>query len=198
MNPAPPFDPLPPGADGVDWRRLLPVSLRKAHRQPPTDLLAVDLLIRLSASARAVHAGFMRKFGPAGFNDHKFIVLVVLSAFAPEPSTASRLAEYAAVTRASMTKVLDDLERRRWIERHRDSDDRRSLRVHLTPNGQRSIVDAASLYVSLAADLVGDLPSADLAAFARICARLHTASSALPGESSVRNSESTPTLDDSS
>jgi DNA-binding MarR family transcriptional regulator len=82
-----------------------------------------------------------------------------------------------------MTKVLDDLERRRWIERRRDPDDRRMLRVHLTSAGQRAAADAASRYVRLAADLVRPLRSADLAAFTRICAGLYTAGNALHGNS---------------
>ena len=160
---------------------MLPVCLRKARHRPPADPAAVELLLGFSASARAVQAGLMREFG--GLTDHKFIVLVVLSALAPEPSTSSRLARYAAITRPSMTKVLDDLERRRWIERRRDPDDRRMMRLHLTPAGQRAAAEAASRYVRLAADLVRPLRSADFAAFARICAGLYTAGNALHGNS---------------
>lgn len=166
---------------GADWWTLLPVCLGRTHNHPPADPAAAELLLRFIESAHALRDGFMRVFRPAGFTEHNFIVLVVLSAIAPEPSTSSRLAVHASITRASMTQVLDCLERRRWIERHRDPADRRSIRVSLTPAGQNAVVEAAWLYVRLAADLVRPLPPADLAAFGRIGDRLRTAGHRLPG-----------------
>jgi DNA-binding MarR family transcriptional regulator len=182
MEAAPPFSPLPSHADVGDWRKLLPVCLRKAHRQLPADPAAGDLLLRFTASARSLHEGFMRVFGPARLTEHKFIVLVVLSALDPEPSSASQLAVYAGVTRASMTKVLDGLERCGRIKRVRNSRDRRTILVQLTPGGRSVICEAASRYLRIAAELVRPLDVPDLAAFARICARLHTAAKALPGD----------------
>lgn len=176
-----PTSPLSSSSEGADWRKLLPVCLRKAHRHLPSEPAAGELLLRFTASARALHEGFMRVFGPEGLTDHKFIVLVVLSAVDPHPSTASRLAVHTGVTRASMTKVLDGLERSGRIKRVRNAQDRRTILVKLTPRGRSVIGEAAARYLGIAADLVRPLDPSDLAAFARICARLHTAANALPG-----------------
>jgi DNA-binding MarR family transcriptional regulator len=156
--------------------------LRKAHRHVPADPASGDLLLRFTASARAMHDGFMRVFSPAGLTDHKFIVLVVLSANDPKPSTASQLAVQAGVTRSSMTKVLDGLERSGRIKRVRNTQDRRTILVKLTPGGRSVISEAAARYLRIAADLVRPLDPSDVAAFVRICACLHTAANALPGD----------------
>jgi DNA-binding MarR family transcriptional regulator len=44
----------------------------------------------------------------------------------------SELAEKTAQDRAAITGVLDRLEKEGWLERHHDTRDRRSWRIHLT------------------------------------------------------------------
>lgn len=181
MKPNPAAPALPATLSGVDWRTLLPGCLHKARATTPADPTAGELLLQFTASARAVHEGFMRIFGPGGFSDHKFTVLVVLLALAPKPSTPSDLAAHAGITRASMTQVLDALDRRGWIARRRDPANRRTMRVTLTARGRRAVTEAATLYLKIADDLVRPLTAEDLAAFSRVCAFLQAAGKALPG-----------------
>jgi DNA-binding MarR family transcriptional regulator len=47
--------------------------------------------------------------------------------------TAGRLAELSGLTTAAVTAVLDRLERAGYARRVRDSDDRRQVRVEVTP-----------------------------------------------------------------
>ncbi len=163
-----------------NWHGLLADCLRNAGRRPPDDGRAGELLARFTASARALHCGFMRSFGPRGWTDHKFMVMVVLSALDPAPSTPSQLAPYPGITRASMTDVLEDLERRGWIVRQRDHQtDRRIIWVKLTATGRDAIAEAASLYLAMASQIVRALPPDDLAAFNRICERLRLAGESL-------------------
>jgi DNA-binding MarR family transcriptional regulator len=182
MKPSSTCESLDAPLGSLEWRTLLPVCLRKARQSTHADPAAGELLLQFTASSRAIRDGFMRIFGPAGFSDHKFIVLVVLLAQDPTPSTPSELAEHASITRASMTSVLDDLEQRRWIERHRDPENRRTIRVTLTSRGRRAIGEATALYLEIAADLVRAISPTDLAAFARVCDFLQNAGRAMPGD----------------
>lgn len=168
-----------------DWHGLLADCLRNAGRRLPKDSRAGELLARFTASARVLHHGFMRSFGPRGWTDHKFMVMVVLSALDPAPATPSQLAPYAAITRASMTNVLDDLERRGWVVRRRD---RRAVWVNLTVKGRDEIVEAASLYLTMARQIVRPLPPDDLAAFERICERLRLVGESLASRA-IQSSE---------
>lgn len=163
-----------------NWHGLIADGLRNVGKPLPNDWRSGELLAQFTASARAIHHGFMRSYGPRGWTDHKFMVMVVLSALHPAPSTASQLAPYAGITRASMTDVLDSLIRKGWIVRRRDSrTDRRMIWVNLTPKGRKAIGEAASLYLTMASEIVRPLPPDDLAAFERICERLRLAGEAL-------------------
>lgn len=165
--------PSPSGDSGrasADWRSLLPFCPAPAS---PSDRAAGDLLLQFTSSARSLREGLLRIYGPRGFNDHKFIVLVALNAMTSHTSTPSALADYAGITRASMTDVLDGLARRRWIVRHRDPENRRSVRVKLTVAGRHALMAVAQDYFELSSHLLRSVPPDDLAAFARVCAFLH-------------------------
>ena len=54
----------------------------------------------------------------------------------PDPSP-SEIAEHIGVTRATITGLLDGLERDGFLERRQDSRDRRALTIHLTGKTHR-------------------------------------------------------------
>jgi len=68
-------------------------------------------------------------------------VLFVLSSEAPLPM--NRLAELLDVSQASATGIVDRMEQRGLVSRERDADDRRVIRVVLTPQGEGLIADTA-------------------------------------------------------
>jgi DNA-binding MarR family transcriptional regulator len=51
------------------------------------------------------------------------------------PQPAGRLAEAVGLSSTSATRLLDRLERRKLVERRRDSPDRRRVVIHLRPEG---------------------------------------------------------------
>src|SRR3954470_19155236 len=53
------------------------------------------------------------------------------------PRTPAELAEAAGVTRATMTGLIDTLERDGFVKREPDPNDRRMMSVRLTPEGDR-------------------------------------------------------------
>jgi DNA-binding MarR family transcriptional regulator len=61
--------------------------------------------------------------------------LRVLRLVARAPERASAIAEQAAVSRPSLTGVLDGLESRGWIRRTEVSGDRRGVSLEVTPTG---------------------------------------------------------------
>src|ERR1035441_1754670 len=68
-----------------------------------------------------------------------FQTLAILEG-ADEPLAAHVIADQLLVTSASMTSLLDTLERRGLVERHPHPDDRRKILVHLTDEA-RGVVD---------------------------------------------------------
>jgi len=64
-------------------------------------------------------------------------VLAVIEG-AEEPLTPTQISERVLAPSATITATLDLLERRGWIERRTNPDDRRSLLVAVTPEGRRT------------------------------------------------------------
>ena len=83
----------------------------------------------------------------AFFNEHdispgRFTVLMLLSdklGGDPLPQTPAELAEKAGVARATITGLVDTLERDGLVTREHDSDDRRMMHVHLTQKGHATL-----------------------------------------------------------
>jgi DNA-binding MarR family transcriptional regulator len=76
----------------------------------------------------------------------------VLSLIASSPERASRVAEKAAVSRPSLTGLLDGLEARGWVRRVEVDGDRRGVGLEVTPDGQaalRAAEDAARARLEL-------------------------------------------------
>jgi DNA-binding MarR family transcriptional regulator len=63
----------------------------------------------------------------------------VLSLIASSPERASRIAEKAAVSRPSLTGVLDGLESRGWVRRVEVDGDRRGVGLEVTGEGRAAL-----------------------------------------------------------
>jgi len=63
----------------------------------------------------------------------------VLSLISSSPERASRIAEKAAVSRPSLTGLLDGLEQRGWVRRVGVLGDRRGVGLEVTPEGRGAL-----------------------------------------------------------
>lgn len=107
---------------------------------PGASRSAAEVAANLVRTADALLAEFTRRrreiadLSPSGFQ-----ALAILEG-ADEPLSGHVIAERLLVSSASMTSLLDTLERRGLIERHPHPDDRRKILIHLTDEA-RTIVD---------------------------------------------------------
>jgi len=83
----------------------------------------------------------------------------VLSLIASSPERASRIAEKAAVSRPSLTGLLDGLEQRGWVRRVEVDGDRRGVGLEVTPEGRAALQAAEQATVDRLEHVLGDLPS---------------------------------------
>jgi DNA-binding MarR family transcriptional regulator len=84
----------------------------------------------LTEALDAIHASHHISHG-------RFIVLMLLNHDPAKPVNPADLADRADVTRATMTGLVDRLERDGWVRREPSPDDRRMLLVRLTATGRR-------------------------------------------------------------
>ena len=79
----------------------------------------------------------------------------VLAIVASSSERASRIAERAAVSRPSLTGLLDGLESRGWVRRVDVSGDRRGVRLEVTPAGTTALAEAELAMAGALSDLLG-------------------------------------------
>ncbi len=65
--------------------------------------------------------------------------LAVLRELRQGPQSAGRLGERTGLAPASVTRMVDRLEKRGLVERKRSPEDRRSVEIHLEPAGERML-----------------------------------------------------------
>jgi DNA-binding MarR family transcriptional regulator len=85
----------------------------------------------------------------------------VLSIIASSPERAGRVAQRAALSRPSLTGILDGLVARGWVQRCEVSGDRRGVHLEVTPSGRTQLGSAdAAMSDNLRALLGGADPGA--------------------------------------
>lgn len=112
-------------------RALLNESARRGL--PSAD--GVRLCFALLATAGAIDRDCAARLAPRGLSEGKFVLLFLLHG-QPGGLSPHELAERAGVTRATVTGLLDGLERDGFLRREADAVDRRRVQVLLSAKGK--------------------------------------------------------------
>lgn len=103
---------------------------------PEEDALSVTTFLLFLRVASDMIGGLQDYFAHYRLSDGKLAVLLSLYDTSDGSSTPSQLAEQLAVTRGTITGLLDGLERSGLIERDDYPADRRMLTIRLTASGK--------------------------------------------------------------
>lgn len=112
--------------------------LEAAQQFPQLDPSACEVFLHLLRTGDEAFRVTEAHFHAQGLSQGRFTVLMLLydkSCGRTNVFTPAQLAEKAGVTRATMTGLIDTLERDGMVTRKPDSADRRQLCVELTPRG---------------------------------------------------------------
>jgi DNA-binding MarR family transcriptional regulator len=90
--------------------------------------------------------------------------------------TAGRIAELTGMSTSAVTALLDRLERRGFVERHRDGVDRRKVYVRSTGRHEAELGAVFAPLSAATAGILDDYPEDQLAVVHDVLARLITAS----------------------
>jgi DNA-binding MarR family transcriptional regulator len=116
--------------------------LEVARRYPDLDPSACEAYLNILRAADEVYRQSETFFNDHNLSPGRFTVLMLLYdklGGEPRPLTPADLAEKAGVTRATITGLVDTLERDGFVTREHDSGDRRMMLVHLTYKGQSTL-----------------------------------------------------------
>jgi DNA-binding MarR family transcriptional regulator len=133
----------------------------RAARYPEVDAGAVEAFLTLLRTGSDVLAALEKFLSAHGLSQGSWTVLMVLNRDPAIPLMPSDLADKCGVTRATMTGLLDGLERQQLLQREPEPSDRRTLRVRLTPAGIERLDGMTHDYYRRVAKLMGDLNDAD-------------------------------------
>ncbi|MEU8325572.1 MarR family transcriptional regulator [Nonomuraea sp. NPDC048881] len=87
-------------------------------------------------------------------------------------ATARQLADYADVTPATMTGMLDALEAKGVIRRERSLTDRRAIQIVLTDHGRALVTEARDRWQQRWQQALADVPPKDLQAAIRVIGKV--------------------------
>ncbi|WP_157254020.1 MarR family winged helix-turn-helix transcriptional regulator [Nonomuraea typhae] len=107
-----------------------------AKERPDVDASPMGIVGRISRLHQLLGTGLKEFFNAHGLERFEFDVLATLRRSGPPYElSAGALLKAAMVTSGAITNRIDRMEAKELVERVRDSGDRRSVRIRLTPQG---------------------------------------------------------------
>ena len=98
------------------------------------------------------------------------------------PRTPAELADAAGVTRATMTGLVDTLERDGYVKREPDPTDRRTISVRLTAKGERFLNDFLPGHFKVITELMASLNESERKTLVRLLGKIQQQASAIRTE----------------
>lgn len=102
------------------------------------------------------------------------------------PRTPAELADAAGVTRATMTGLIDTLERDGFVKREPDPDDRRMMSVRLTPKGDRFLNDFLPGHFKVITEVLSPLSENERKSLVRILTKVQAHVATLRSETAAQ------------
>jgi DNA-binding MarR family transcriptional regulator len=160
-----------PGGPGKDWTDSVLELL--AGVQPDLDVGAYQVTARISRIGQHVARHQEAVFARFGLNRGDVGVLSALRiAGPPHRLSPTQLFKGLMMSSAGITSRLDRLEKRAFVRRARDPNDRRGVLVELTDDGQATLDEAVKANTRAEQDLVAALESSELGALAGLLKKL--------------------------
>lgn len=131
--------------------------------QPGTDL-GILVLVAYQSFVRQLHADMAAH----GFDDLGRSDGVVMRLLKAQPRTVSALATLMEITPQGAAQIVDDMQRRGYVQRRPDPADARARLVELSERGRAAIGTAADFHRSVEAALVARHGAAAVAAVRRV------------------------------
>lgn len=162
----PPDHPAPDAATNIARFPAAAVEFDVANR----------LFFRLYQCSNLMHKNGTRYMTGFGSTTQQWAVLGALARplVREKGMTVKELIAFLLLSRQNLTAVIDRLEAREWIERVRDQVDKRSRRIRLTEEGERTWAQMLSAIETFYTAALKDLTHSDQVLLCQMLDRLKT------------------------
>lgn len=149
--------------------------LKLSSRIKDLDTAATESALELMRAAWDMRQFLDERFFRPHVSEGRFTVLALLLGATDWTLTPSELAAGSGVTRATMTGLLDGLEKDGMLERKSFKNDRRKTSVKLTRKGRDFLLELLPGYFKLVQDLGGGLSEPQRKSLLRLLENISTA-----------------------
>jgi len=127
------------------------------ERMPGVDPQVIEVFLNLLQTGDVASGGEEAFLAAYGLNQARLIILGILDSCGQGGLRSSELASHAKVSRATITGLLDTLEKAGHIGRAADPTDRRASTVRITRQGQTLLHKVQPLLMKWAEGILSDL-----------------------------------------
>ena len=135
---------------------------------------AQEAVLNVFATSSWVTSELQATLAPHGITQAQFNVLRILRGRHPDQYTCSQIAERLLDRTPDVTRLLVRLERNGWVDRQRDDQDRRVVRVSITDTGLNLLQKLDEPVTKTIDRLTEDLSDDELVMLSSLLERLRT------------------------
>ena len=146
--------------------------LESSKRYPELDPSAMEAFLHLMRTSTELTEAFGALHARHNISHGRFIVLMLLNRDPEKPVNPADLADRANVTRATITGLIDTLERDGFVKREHTLDDRRMMLVRLTAEGRGYFNKILPDYFRQVASVMSHLTVADRKALVTLMGKI--------------------------
>jgi DNA-binding MarR family transcriptional regulator len=150
-----------------------------AQQFPEVDLASVETCLTFLDTTADVYAALDTHFARHGLSVGKFTLLMQLFVVGEQGLTPSEFAERAGVTRATITGLLDGLEREGLVQRQPHPADRRMLTIYLTDKGRELVSNLLPEHFCRTTSMMAQLTATEKKTFIELLGKLRSGTAAM-------------------
>jgi DNA-binding MarR family transcriptional regulator len=155
-------------------------ALRRRIQQSRFESVAHEALLNLLVAADHLRARSEQICAEFGLSASQYNVLRILRGIHPEGHSRCEIARRMIERAPDVTRLIDRLERRGWVERDRCERDRRLLISRITAAGLELLERIGPSLEQLSRELAERMPPEDCRELSRICEEIYAAELAAP------------------
>lgn len=150
-----------------------------AQRYPGLDPQAMHTYVVMRKAQTRIELALETHLARHGLSFGRYLVLVNLIRVEGHSATPAHLAEFCGITRATITGLVDTLEKSGHVVREEDPADRRSVQVRLTLTGRRFLEAMLPDHFARLMKMMSAFSPTELKAIERMSNRLAAGAEAL-------------------